>query len=44
MVKDLKGILQEILTSDSLNMEKLMEKECIHGKTEKSMTENGIKV
>ena len=43
MVKALKGILLEILILGNSNTEKLMGKESTLGKTEKCMTENGIK-
>jgi hypothetical protein len=43
MERVLKGILPVILTSDSLNMGKLMAKESTLGKTERSTMENGIK-
>jgi hypothetical protein len=43
MEKVSKGILQEILILDNLNMEKLTAKECILGKTVRFMMENGIK-
>jgi hypothetical protein len=43
MEKVSKGIQQVILILDNLNMEKLMEKECTHGKMARYMMENGIR-